>query len=63
MFTTAERRGARIDCCDHEHLTRDEAQTCLVKHQNECRKDGKLSKRQVIEVDSLDELYEEEELF
>lgn len=64
MFTTVGKRSATsIDCCDHEHETRDEAQKCLLAHQNEMRRANRTSNRQIIEVDSLDELYEESELY
>lgn len=48
--------STRYDCCEHEHGTRDEAQRCLVAHQLELRRAGKVSKRQVVEAESLDEL-------
>lgn len=61
MFTTV---GTRItDCCDHEHDSRDDAQKCLVEHQNEMRRGGRLSKRRVIEFESWDELEEEFEVY
>jgi hypothetical protein len=44
------------DCCNHEHPTRDEAQACLVKYQNELRRAGKVSHRVVLELESLEEL-------
>lgn len=64
MFTTVGiRKGTGIDCCDHEHDTRDEAQLCLMQHQNEMRKAAKVSTRTIVEVDSLDTLYEESEVY
>lgn len=59
--------GARsnntIDCCGHEHETRDEAQLCLLEHQKEMRHQNKISTRQIVEIDSLDQVYEESELY
>lgn len=57
MFTTIGNRFS--DCCQHEHETRDEAQRCLVLHQNEMRKALKISKRQIVEFESWDEIEEE----
>lgn len=57
MFTTLGPRVA--DCCEHEHPTRDDAQTCLVAHQAAMRGAGRVSERVVVEAESLEELFEE----
>lgn len=63
MYTTAGRWTTKgLDCCGHEHDTRDEAQKCLLQHQNDMRKAGKLSSREIVEVESLDELYDNQPL-
>lgn len=63
MFTTVGLiTETAVDCCDHEHGTRDEAQECLLKHSGEMRKSGRVSLRQVVEVESLDAFYDEIDL-
>lgn len=57
MFTTIGRKIT--DCCNHEHVTRDEAQKCLLQHQNEMRKQGKVSNRSIIEFETWEEVEEE----
>jgi len=60
MFITVGKFTSKgLDCCEHEHETRDEAQECLLEHQAEMRKQNKVSDRRIAEVDSLDEIYEE----
>lgn len=64
MYTTVGRRSTLgIDCCDHEHETHDEAQRCLLDHQNEMRKAKKVSTRMIIEVESIEQVYEESEVY
>ena len=54
MFTTLGNKA--VDCCEHEHETRDEAQLCLLEHHKLMRLIGKVSTRQVVELDSMEEI-------
>jgi hypothetical protein len=64
MYTTVGKRSSRsIDCCDHEHESRDDAQRCLLSHQNEMRRAGNVSHREIIEVETLDEVYDNAEIY
>jgi hypothetical protein len=58
MYTTAGLRGHKVDTCGHEHETHDEAQRCLVVHQQEMRKAGKMSVRQIVDADTLTDMYD-----
>jgi hypothetical protein len=42
--------------CQHLHENRDLAQKCLLEHQAECRKNGKVSDRVILEVESLEDV-------
>jgi hypothetical protein len=44
------------DFCQNEHPDRDSAQKCLLEHQNECRRNGKVSDRVIIPVSDLSEV-------
>ncbi len=54
MYTTIGKFSK--SSCRHLHKTFDEAQECLIKHQNECRKSDKISDRIILEIDSLEDL-------
>jgi hypothetical protein len=57
MYTTVGNWTSKgLDCCDHEHETRDEAQRCLLEHQKAMRLVNKVSTRQIIAIESLAEL-------
>jgi hypothetical protein len=64
MWTTVGIRGSNtVDCCNHEHESRDEAQKCLIEHQAEMRRLNKKSVRQIAEADSLDQIADEATLY
>ena len=59
MFITVGNK----DHCGHEHTTFEEAQICLNDYIDKCRKRNKISNRIILEMESIEQLEDEMQIY